>query len=101
MTTKKRPNSTALTESVARRSKAELLADELIHKFEGAKLLETSALGQLDQELALRLVELLPRAIAQATAGEKPDTRLLRLIVRYASTTRRLLLQQHTDPKPR
>lgn len=55
-----------------------------------AVLGEQVALLQMDVTLARGLLKLVPKAITQASE-KKPDTRLLRLLVRYSGTVNRRL----------
>jgi hypothetical protein len=55
--------------------------------------IEHLAVIQLNRELSQGLLKLVPKAIAQA-AQNKPDTRLLRLLCRYSSTSSRKFINE-------
>ncbi len=63
-------------------------AERLFESFSRAELYELAAVNSLNAKLALHLERMLPRAIALANAA-KPDTRLLRMIIRFASVASR------------
>jgi hypothetical protein len=59
-------------------------------------VMERAALRDLDTSLALKLKELLPVAVRQSQNEKKPDSRLLRLIVRYTAAKNRQLANTGT-----
>jgi hypothetical protein len=63
----------------------------LIREIQKARAVEVVALISMNGKLAEKLEGLVDTAVEQASRKKKPDTRLLRLIVRYASAaTRRM-----------
>jgi hypothetical protein len=66
------------------------LESTALERFTAAQLAEIMALRSLDTRIALALHDLMPAAIKAAT-DPKPDTKLLRLIVRYSSQVNRRL----------
>ena len=79
----------------------EARAEAAAQKIRGAMLqsevMERAALRDLDTSLALTLKQLLPVAVKQSQDTKKPDSRLLRLIVRYTSAKNRELATKQRD----
>ncbi len=87
-----------------RRKTAEVLSREFDRAATRSQLSELVHLTALDEKLASGLYRLVDAAMQAAVNPKKPDSRLLRLIVRYSAARNRALAAIHrgpAQPKPR
>jgi len=82
-----------------RRKTAEVLSREFDRAAVRSQLSELVHLTALDEKLASGLYGLVDAAMQAAVNPKKPDSRLLRLIVRYSAARNRALASIHNRPQ--